>query len=115
TFLENDRGAIRALERNLVLLGFTGRARILRGDALRQPPPGSRFDLIFVDPPFALFEEERPRSAVIARVESLIEGALAPAGTLVFRHPASRALEIGAPADDRRTFGGSVALFFRRR
>ena len=40
TFVERGRDALEALLRNVKELGFTARARVLRGDALSSPPLG---------------------------------------------------------------------------
>ena len=57
-FCERDRGAASVIEGNLRTLGI-GRdaARLVRGDGLKRPPAplgGVPFDLVFLDPPYAL-------------------------------------------------------------
>lgn len=54
-FVERDRGACRLLQDNLARLKVTG-ARVVADDAdsfLAGPVPPERFDLVFLDPPFA--------------------------------------------------------------
>src|SRR5258706_15184405 len=59
-FVENDRGALAALEKNLRSLELgPGEARILRGDpaaSLRHRPPldFAPFDLLFCHPPYGV-------------------------------------------------------------
>jgi 16S rRNA (guanine966-N2)-methyltransferase len=57
-FVESDRNASRAIERNLEKLRLTG-AAILRMDALTalatEAAAGRRYDLVLVDPPYAMF------------------------------------------------------------
>ncbi len=53
--LELNPDAVRALQKNREMLNAEN-ARIIQTDALiwlRSPPAGSRFDIVFLDPPFA--------------------------------------------------------------
>ena len=113
-FIENSASAIRALERNLADLGFEGRATVLRTDALRNPAPadGESYELVFFDPPFALFGDPRTAARLASRVEEILAGLLAQGGTLVVRLPERQKIEIGVAPDDRRAFGASDVLFF---
>ena len=57
TFVERDPAAVEAIRRNLATTGFIDRATIARGDAsafLRGTI--ERYDLVFVDPPYAEIE-----------------------------------------------------------
>jgi 16S rRNA (guanine966-N2)-methyltransferase len=62
-FVESDREAQRAIERNLEKLGLTG-ARIVKTDAKRalaaEVAAGSRYDLVLVDPPYRMFDSLQP-------------------------------------------------------
>jgi 16S rRNA (guanine966-N2)-methyltransferase len=54
-FVEEDRGAVEAIRRNLEACGFRSRGKVLAGrlpGALRRLGNGAEFDLIFVDPPY---------------------------------------------------------------
>jgi 16S rRNA (guanine966-N2)-methyltransferase len=57
-FVENDREACRAIDRNLEKLRLTG-ARVIQQDALRalasEAAAGHRYDLVLVDPPYEMF------------------------------------------------------------
>ena len=57
-FVENDREACRAIDRNLDKLGLTG-ARVIQQDAFRalaaEAAAGHRYDLVLVDPPYEMF------------------------------------------------------------
>jgi 16S rRNA (guanine966-N2)-methyltransferase len=65
-FVENDRDAVRAIERNLDKLRLRG-ATILRTDAVRalasEAAAGRRYDLVLVDPPYAMFADLQPQLA----------------------------------------------------
>lgn len=54
TFVEDDNHAIAALRRNLVTLGASDRATIVRTDAVRfvQTLEAGAFDVAFADPPY---------------------------------------------------------------
>jgi 16S rRNA (guanine(966)-N(2))-methyltransferase RsmD len=65
-FVELDREAARAIERNLDRLGLTG-AAVLRSDAVQalaaEGAGGRRYDLVLVDPPYAMFADLQPQLA----------------------------------------------------
>ena len=65
-FVESDRDAQRAIERNLEKLGLKG-ARIAKQDARRalaaETAAGSRYDLVLVDPPYRMFDSLQPTLA----------------------------------------------------
>jgi 16S rRNA (guanine(966)-N(2))-methyltransferase RsmD len=56
-FVDSSGRALEAVRRNLDATGFAERARVIRGDALRVLSrlrrDGARFDLVFLDPPYA--------------------------------------------------------------
>jgi len=110
-FVERDRSALLALEHNIQDLGFAGRCRVVRADALRFEPRGIH-DLIFVDPPFALFDDAEEPLALVRRLERLLASALGPGGTLLLRIPTGSGIELSRPAADQRTFRASTVLFF---
>src|SRR6184192_2607504 len=62
-FVESDREAQRAIERNLEKLDLKG-ARIIKTDARRalaaEAAAGSRYDLVLVDPPYRMFDSLQP-------------------------------------------------------
>ena len=53
TFVENDRGAIAILKRNVERLGATDRATIRAQGIEHAPPPAQPCDLVLMDPPYA--------------------------------------------------------------
>ena len=52
-FCEQSSAAKKLVEENVALCGFSGRAKVLGGDALRLLPTLGSFDLILLDPPYA--------------------------------------------------------------
>ncbi len=107
-FLETDGRALDALRDNLRRTGFEGSARALRRDAERDLGDLGRFDLVFVDPPYALV----PRSRAIAS----LPGLLAPGGSAVVEHAtdAEPPTPAGLAAVDRRRYGSTGVTFYAR-
>jgi 16S rRNA (guanine966-N2)-methyltransferase len=71
-FVESDRDACRAIERNLDRLRLTG-ATVICTDALRalaaEAAAGRRYDLVLLDPPYGSFETmQRPLAAYLPAV-----------------------------------------------
>ncbi len=65
-FVETERDAVRAIDRNLEKLRLTG-ARIVQRDALQalatETAAGRRYDLVLVDPPYESYADLEPRLA----------------------------------------------------
>lgn len=111
TFVEKARPALQSLRSNLEATGFDG--EIIAGDAvsaaqhLRGP-----FDLVFVDPPFAMDAD-----AIAALLEDLVT-ATASAATVVVHRRAGEP-EVRVPSQmtvlgDRR-YGDSILWRYQRR
>lgn len=87
-FFERDGAALRTLEDNVRTLGLEAyRARIHRGDVLKNPPVHARppFDLVFLDPPYAFTAAE-----VLGMVAALVDAAaLASDALVVYEHCAT--------------------------
>ncbi|MBZ0115667.1 MAG: RsmD family RNA methyltransferase, partial [Sandaracinaceae bacterium] len=86
TLVEADRLAIKVVEENARALALSERARILRIDLgaperLVRALAGARFDLIFLDPPYASIEHAMRCLEALAR-----SGTLAPAAVVVIEH-----------------------------
>ena len=52
-FVERRKDALQAVRENLEACGFSDRARLVNGDAMSYLKSGEKFDLIFLDPPYA--------------------------------------------------------------
>lgn len=88
TFVDRDRRAVARLRRTAASLGAAdGEVAALAGDVFSLAPrglPGAPFDVVFLDPPYALSAE---------RVSSLVDvlargGQLAPGAVVVYEHAA---------------------------
>jgi len=114
TFVERDARAVAALRANVRALGLERRVRIVRDDALRAlgrlARQGARFDLVFLDPPYA-------SDVGLAALGALGAGAVTTPGALVvLQHPTRRPppAAVGALRASRaRRFGETTLTFFR--
>lgn len=85
TFIEIDPSVIKLIRKNLDTCGFTGQATILSTDyskginSLRKKT--ALFDLIFIDPPFILYERKKA-DKLIERASQL----LSPDGNMIIEH-----------------------------
>lgn len=87
--VEKDRRVFELLERNIKTLGCEDRAKAVHGDALaatslaRAPRP---VDVIFVDPPYQIMEDERSRQRALDQIERCRE-LMGARGFVVLRGP----------------------------
>ncbi|NIA22170.1 MAG: 16S rRNA (guanine(966)-N(2))-methyltransferase RsmD [Anaerolineaceae bacterium] len=126
TFVEQARPVVDILNRNVEHLRFVESSRVVHGDALHLRPsivegglrdrPGPLvFDLLFVDPPYAMMEDDAMRQRIGEPLAKLIDlGALAASATIVVRHDSRALFQYDWPklhlTDSRRY--GSMALDF---
>ena len=105
-FVDRRPDAVRLVQENLALCGFTDRARVKSGDALAYLKSGEKFDLIFLDPPY---ETELLETAIahIARHDLLNVH-----GMMIAEHPVDKALPaLSAPYRMGRTYRyGKIAV-----
>ena len=108
----DDGTEARALIRaNVENLGLGGETRIFRRDArkLGDAPPGERFDLAFLDPPYG-------KSLAEPTLAALRDGGWLKPGALVVVEEAADAgfaAAEGYSVSEQRTFGDSVLVFLR--
>jgi 16S rRNA (guanine966-N2)-methyltransferase len=104
-FVESDRDACRAIERNLAKLGLTG-ATVLCRDAFPVLAAESRaYDLVLCDPPYGF--EDHPRLA------GYLKRVLAPNGLLVYETAAKQQPELeGLTVRTSRTYGSARLTLF---
>ena len=115
-FVESDRSAIAAIERNLARTNLSGRVRKQDVfDFLSHPSTAERHDIIFADPPYDKSKLGDPFTKLLLRNDRLPDR-LTPNGIFVLeKMPAER-----LPATDlwevvrRKTYGATETLFFQR-
>lgn len=113
-FVDHDRDAIAAIERNLAKTKLNG--RILKRDVfdfLRQPVSTQRrFDIVFADPPYERTQHGRAFTDLLLESEKLVE-LIEPSGTFVLEKRPSE--EISEPKLWRviraKTYGATEVLF----
>lgn len=112
-FVDNDKGAVSVIERNIESCGLASRARVFKrtaAEAVRALGAlGERFDIIFLDPPY------RP-----SQIEETLEdirraGLLNPGGMIIAEGSKREPLETGAVGFellDVRKYGDTAVYFF---
>ena len=109
-FVEREFSVTRIIEENLRTLGESavGRAEVIRGNAFRYIKESvEKFDLVFVDPPYALENSEQLPEMLIRHGRLSSDGLIVMEHTKKLSFPASPLFSI----DDRRTFGMTVISF----
>ena len=113
-FVDRARKSAALVRRNIERCGFGARAEVVERDAERAlrllAARGERFDLIFLDPPYA-------GPLLAAALETLAQTALlAPSGVILAEHPADR---VPRPPDGlaiatTKRYGKTVLSFVQR-
>ncbi|HWO69128.1 MAG TPA: 16S rRNA (guanine(966)-N(2))-methyltransferase RsmD [Actinomycetota bacterium] len=112
TFVDRDPRAVRTIRENLRRTGLEARARVVRADArayLRHPAE-HRFDLVFLDPPYAAPDAE------VEGVLRALERHLAPGALVVLTRP-KRGSTLVVPLHfelrRRLAYGDSLVFLYR--
>jgi len=108
-FVESDREAQRAIERNLEKLGLTG-ARIVKSDARRalaaEAAARRRYDLVLVDPPYRMFDSLQTTLA------AYLPAVLAEDGLLVVETDKRTEPDLPLAQRTSRTYGSARITVF---
>jgi 16S rRNA (guanine966-N2)-methyltransferase len=109
TFVDADRAAAAAIARNLEKLGF-GEATVLREDARRRlaadAAAGRRYDLVLVDPPYAML------ASVLPALASHLPSVLAPGGLAVVESDSGFEPDLPLPKRTSRRYGSARITVF---
>lgn len=118
TFVDQDRSAAALLNENIETLGLTDRAQVVQGSALAgywsaSLAPGS-IQVAFIDPPYAMMEEDEQRAKVLAMVEQMLP-IMERGGVVMVRTPVEVACEEVAGYDGPATvdYGGMRLHFYQ--
>ncbi len=88
TFVEQDAEVLAVLEKNIAKAGFAERCRVVRTSAFQAGAPvgptGERYDLVFVDPPYAATQEVGEHSS-LADLLGVLQEQVVPRGVVVVR------------------------------
>lgn len=108
TFIERDRAAQKVLADNLELLHITDQTKLIRASvaAWIDTYDGSKFDLIFADPPY--------HDTQFSTAMKLL-GLLKPNGLMVLSHPGRSESPTlpGVVVVDNRGYGDAALTYFR--
>ena len=113
-FVDQRKDAFEVVRKNLALTNLQDRGRVIHGDARDFiARTGERFDLVFLDPPYAsgLLEE------LLERITAPGFDILDPYGIIIAEHPAEKALPALPPCyHPLRTYRyGKIAVTLFRR
>jgi 16S rRNA (guanine966-N2)-methyltransferase len=108
-FVETDRSALDAIERNLDKLRLTG-AEISRQSAparlAADAGAGRRYDLVLIDPPYRMLESS------LVKLSSQLAPILAPGGLVVVESDARAEPSLPLPLRTSRRYGSSRLTLF---
>jgi len=108
-FVESDRDAVRAIERNLDKLRLSG-ATVLQRDAIQalaaEAASGRTYDLVLVDPPYAMFADLQLQLA------RYVPSVLAEDGLLVVETDARTEPELPLELRTSRRYGAARVTLF---
>ena len=105
-FVENDREACRAIDRNLEKLGLTG-ARVVCDDVLRfLARERSRYDLVLVDPPYEMVE------SLQMALSTYLPAVLVEDGLIVFESSSQLDPELPLHKRTSRRYGSARLTLF---
>ena len=85
-FVEKDLKIIATLKKNIEKAGFAGESKVVRADAFKIGAPADvrKYDLVFVDPPYAASEDTKEDSS-LGKLLVLLTEQLSPDGIVVVR------------------------------
>jgi 16S rRNA (guanine966-N2)-methyltransferase len=111
-FVESDREAQRAIERNLEKLDLKG-ARVVKGDVRRalasEAAAGRRYDLVLVDPPYRMLD------SLLPTLSTYVPTLLAEDGLVVVESPVREHPELPLPERTSRKYGSVRLTLFESR
>jgi 16S rRNA (guanine966-N2)-methyltransferase len=120
TFVENARPALRALQQNLLSLAAGDATTVFPiavERALKSAPwKTEAFDLVFVDPPYALIRDGHFTGALGIAMERGLGAALRPEGHVIIEHGSDERAPLvsGVSHEQTRVYGDTALSFYLR-
>jgi 16S rRNA (guanine966-N2)-methyltransferase len=120
TFVENARPALQALRRNIHALDLGDVTTVLPipvERALRTPPWVEGFDLIFLDPPYALIRGGRFTEGLARAIERGLVSSLRSGGRVILEHTSEEDIAppiSGTTLEQTRVYGDTALSFYLR-
>lgn len=102
TFVERSPQALAALRANLVALELNERARVIAGDALGALRANDKYDLVFLDPPYAM------AAALAAALSRELPGVLRAGARVVSESDRRGPLELALALSRERRYGDTL-------
>jgi len=102
TFVERAPGALAALRANLAALELAERSRVISGDALAALRGTDKYDLVFLDPPYAF------APALAGALSRELPGVLRPGARVVSESDRRAPLELGLALQRERRYGDTM-------
>ncbi|HHT9152348.1 MAG TPA: 16S rRNA (guanine(966)-N(2))-methyltransferase RsmD [Candidatus Hypogeohydataceae bacterium YC40] len=121
-FVEKNTIAVQTIKKNLELTGFADRGIVLKRDAFKCLPElqkkGMRFWLIFIDPPYPLWERPDKREMLFNLVQALGEDTILESHTIVIIRHRTHKVEMPESLGslrlfDKRSYGDTTLTFWR--
>ena len=119
TFVENARSALQALRRNIHALGLEEVTTVLPVTverALRTSHWVDRFDLVFLDPPYAVIRDGQFVEALAKAAERWLASSVRPGGRVILEHTSGEVAPVvsGITFEDTRVYGDTALSFYLR-
>lgn len=112
-FVEKDPAAAGIIAQNLRSCGYTDQSKILNFDFRKAlsmlSAENHGFDLVFIDPPYGLYEKTDPHS-----LASEIRSVVLEKGVMVIEHPSGSIMKSEGFEVRTKKYGGTSVSFLRR-
>lgn len=113
TFIEKGPGVFKLLRDNVASCGFLDKADIICDDyehaTKKLGKEGSKFDVVFIDPPYKLYEKKEVLDFV-----SLVTNCVDYGSIIIIEHERHLTSEAKGFSRVTRSFGGTKVSYFRR-
>jgi 16S rRNA (guanine966-N2)-methyltransferase len=113
TFVEKDPGVFKLMRDNVASCGFLDKADMICDDyergTKRLGKEGSKFDIVFIDPPYSLYEKKEVLDFV-----NLVTNCVDYGSIIIIEHERILTAEDKGFSRVTRSFGGTKVSYFKR-
>lgn len=113
TFIEKNAGVFKLLRDNVASCGFLDRADLICDDyehaTKRLTREGNKFDIVFIDPPYSLYEKREVLDFINLVTECVHYGSI-----IIIEHEKDLTAEAKGFSRVTRSFGGTKVSYFKR-
>jgi 16S rRNA (guanine(966)-N(2))-methyltransferase RsmD len=113
TFIEKDPNVFKLLRDNVGSCGFLDKADLICDDyeraTKRLEKEGSKFDIVFIDPPYRLYEKKENLEFINLVTKCVDYGSI-----IIIEHEQNLTDEANGYSRITRSFGGTKVSYFRR-